>query len=161
MLYCWWCIQMMFRRDYPFTVGDFLTPPCRGVSWNYWSTVVFLPIHCRGDSFNLLIHCRGDSFNLLIHCRGVKHPFSAHLPTFLEYWNISNLPRLGLFPIIDIMGNSLAYKSMLTRLESLLYKALRRYWPSRIAHYCCRDCLIIGFVGAIMGALSSVEGQIV
>ena len=30
-----------------------------------------------------------------------------------------------LFPIIDIMGNFLSYKSMLTRLESLLYKALR------------------------------------
>ena len=30
-----------------------------------------------------------------------------------------------ILPIIDIMGSFLAYKSMLTRLESLLYKALR------------------------------------
>ena len=30
-----------------------------------------------------------------------------------------------LLPIIDIMGNSLSYKSMLTKLESLLDKALR------------------------------------
>ena len=30
-----------------------------------------------------------------------------------------------LLPIIDIIGNFLSYKSMLTRLESLLYKGLR------------------------------------
>ena len=59
---------------------------------------------------------------LLIHCRGVKHQFSASLPPSLEYWNINDLPRQGLFPIIDIMGSFFAYKSMLTRLESLLDK---------------------------------------
>ena len=62
---------------------------------------------------------------LVIHCRGVKHPFSASLPSCLENWNINDLPRSGLFPIIDIMGSFLSYKSMLTRLESLLDKALR------------------------------------
>ena len=61
----------------------------------------------------------------MIHCSGVKHTFSARLPSCQQSWNINNLPRPGLFPIIDIIGNFLSYKSMLTRLESLLCKALR------------------------------------
>lgn len=89
------------HENYWFIVGDFLSD-CRGVPWNYWPTVVFLAIHCRG----------------------VKHPFSASLPAFQQSWNINSLPRSGLFPIIDIMGNFLSYKDMLTRLESLLDKAL-------------------------------------
>ena len=127
VLYCWWCIQMMFRRNYPFIVG------------NNWSTVV----------------------DFLCDCRGVKHPFSALLPSCQQSWNINNLPRSWLFPIIDIIGNFLSYKAMLTRPEPLPYKALRGYWPSRIAHYSGHYCLIIGFVDAIMDTLSSVEGQIV
>lgn len=50
---------------------------------------------------------------------------------------------------------------MLTKLESLPHKGLRGIWPSRIAHYCSSDYLIIGFVGAIMGVLSGMKGWIV
>ena len=81
-----------------------------GVHENYWFTV--------GD-YRFTV---GD---FLSDCRGVKHPFSSILPSCPQYWNINNLPRSGLFPIIDIIGNSLSYKSMLTRLKPLLYKALR------------------------------------
>ena len=75
-----------------------------------------------------MIHCRGywpTVWDFLSDCRGVKHPFSARLPYSSESWNINNLPRSGLFPITDIMGNFSSYKDMLTRLESLLDKALR------------------------------------
>ena len=73
------------------------------VSWFRWSTV-------------------GD---FLSYCMGVKHPFYARLPSCQQSWNINNLSRQVLFPIIDIMGSFLSYKDMLTKLESLLCKALR------------------------------------
>ena len=100
----------------------------------YWhllmsDSAVLLVMYSDGVSWKLPVHCMVISWFtvgvLLTHCRGVKHPFSAHLPPCQQSWNISNLPRSGLFPIIDIIGNSLSYKSMLTRLESLLDKALR------------------------------------
>ena len=69
-------------------------------------------------------NCPFTVVDFLSDCMGVKHPFSASLPPFLESWNINNLPCSGLFPIIDIMGNFLSYKDMLTRLESFLRKAL-------------------------------------
>ena len=88
----------------------------------YSESVLISLIHCRGVIHSIYWSTVGD---FLSYCRGVKHPFSACLPYSLESWNINNLPRPGLFPIIDIMGNFLSYKDMLTRLESLLYKALR------------------------------------
>ena len=81
-----------------------------------------------GDFLISMIHCRGywpTVGDFLSDCRGVKHPFSARLPYSLESWNINNLPLSGLFPITDIIGNFLSYKDMLTKLESLLDKALR------------------------------------
>lgn len=109
-LYYWLLYWYLLRSDsavllvmYLDGVSWKLPVHCRGVPWNYWFIVVFLAIHCRG----------------------VKHPFSASLPSCPQSWNINNLPRSGLFPIIDIMGSFLSYKSMLTKLESLLYKALR------------------------------------